>query len=60
MKEEAQKIHKQFQKNKFANANDENIYEFYADSVAWFRISPQTIPPKMKEAVEFLMKEGIN
>lgn len=54
--DEAALIFNQFQKTKYANENDENIYEFFADSIAWFRISPNTIPTKMKEAVELLEK----
>lgn len=52
-------IHKQFCKSKFANENDENIAEFFADSMATYRLSPNNTPQKMMEVIEFLKEEGV-
>lgn len=57
--EEAIKIHKQFRKTKYANTNDNNIYEFYSDSVAWYNVSASTTPSKMVEAYNYLKQKGV-
>lgn len=58
---EALDIYREFKKSNYINENDKkSIYEFYADSVAWHRISPNSTPQKMLEAVELLKKEGIS
>lgn len=55
--DEAIRIHRQFCKSKYANKNDKNkVEEFYADSVAVNRISPDSTPPPMIEAVNYLKR----
>lgn len=57
--EEARDIHRRFNKSKYSNDNDKfSIYEFFADSVAWFRIASNSIPSQMAQAVEYLKKRG--
>ena len=53
-------IHLRFTRSTFSNKNVRKISEFIADSVAWHRISPNSTPQKMLEAVELLKKEGIS
>lgn len=53
---EAKQLHLDFCRSKFKNDNDINIDEFYADSVANYRINPANTPPQMIKAVEYLEK----
>lgn len=50
-------MHKGFMKSKFANSNDRNLSEFVADSIAWSKVSPANIPPKMQELVDYIKAE---
>lgn len=58
--DEALDILRKFNKTKYANDNDRfSIEEFFADSVAWHRVAPASVPAPMAEAVEFLQKRSV-
>lgn len=58
---EALDIYREFKNSPRLNQNSaSSIYEFYADSVACYRISPSNTPKEMVKAVNFLKKEGIS
>lgn len=57
--EDANKIYRNFKKSKYKNENDNDIVEFYADSVAVYRVSPDKTPKEMVDAVDFLKNGGI-
>lgn len=52
-------IHKAFLTSKSYNDNDVKKAEFFADSLAIYRMNPNTTDKYIIEAVEYLRKEGI-
>ena len=57
--DEAVEIHKSFLRSKSYNANGQEKAEFFADSLAIYRINPNTNDNNIIKAVKYLKKEGI-
>ena len=57
--EEAKEIHKTFLRSKSYNDNGVQIAEFFADSLAIYRMNPTTTDKNVIKAVEYLRKEGV-
>lgn len=57
--EEAKEIHKTFLRSKSYNDNGVQIAEFFADSLAIYRMNQTTTDKNVIKAVEYLRKEGV-
>lgn len=56
---EGDEANRLFRKRKLTSRNDRDIYEYFADVVAIYRLSPNTTDSHILKAIEFLRKGGV-